>query len=82
MQHGGQPCATLCSEAQGHCGFKHAVRAMQGTLLLRRWALNPVLMRQLFQQLNSNDRVQQVVYSRIVVSDPQSCNILGLERSR
>lgn len=36
-----------------------------GTLLLRRWALNPVLMRQLFQQLNGTDRVKQDVYGRI-----------------
>ena len=44
--------------------------AVQGTLLLRRWALNPVLMRQLFQQLNGTDRVKQDVYGRIAVSDP------------
>ena len=46
--------------------------AVQGTLLLRRWALNPVLMRQLFQQLNGTDRVKQDVYGRIAVSDPQA----------
>ena len=44
---------------------------MQSTLLLRSWALNPVLMRQLFQQLNSTvDQVTHAIYTRVAVRSP------------
>ncbi len=54
---------------------------MQSTLLLRSWALNPVLMRQLFQQLNGTDHVTQAVYARVAVMpslEPiKACMLIG-----
>ena len=48
--------------------FHNVAHAAQSTLLLRSWALNPVLMRQLFQQLNSNvTQAVKAVYTRVAV---------------
>ena len=51
-----------------HDGLIEVEHAVQSTLLLRSWALNPVLMRQLFQQLNTTaDQVTHAVYMRVAV---------------
>ena len=52
---------------EAHDGPLKSVHVVQSTLLLRSWALNPVLMRQLFQQLNGTDHVTQAVYARVAV---------------
>ncbi|CAL5218481.1 g167 [Coccomyxa viridis] len=55
------------------------------TLLLRSWALNPVLMRQLFQQLNGTDRVTQAVYARVAdmleMSMEQRLNFVAVNKT-